>query len=139
MFRQTSLFFVPALLAAALASACGSSSTPSTPTTPPTQINDTFANTLTVNGGVTFAFVVQQTGQITATLQSLAPDSAPTVGMQIGTWDGTSCAVGIVNDSTVVNTTIIGSANGTGNFCVRVYDVGKLTAPTDFSVLIQHF
>ena len=90
-------------------------------------------------GGVTFPFSVQQTGTITATLTALSPDSSVTVGLLMGTWNGTSCAVSIVNDAATVNATVTGNATGTGNFCVRVYDVGKLSAPTDFNVSIVHY
>jgi len=144
MFRPMSLLLLPVVAAALLASACGSSSTPSAPTTTPTQLTDTFSDTLTVNGGVTFPFGVQQTGTITATLTALAPDPSVTVGLLLGTWNGAACSIsagssGIINDAAVLNTSITGSATGTGNFCVRVYDVGKLTAPTTFTVSIVHF
>lgn len=142
MMRPKTLLLVPLLCAALLASACNSNNpflAQPTATGPATQITDNFPGTLTVNGGVTFPFSVQQTGTITATLTALSPDSSVTVGLLMGTWNGTSCAVSIVNDAATVNATVTGNATGTGNFCVRVYDVGKLSAPTDFNVSIVHY
>lgn len=139
MQRSTFLSLAAAVGLAALTAACGSSSTPTTPTPTPVSINEGFTGTLTVNGGVTYPFVVQQTGTITATLNGLAPDASATIGLAIGTWNGASCAQVIPNDAAVLNTTVTGNANGTGNFCVRVYDVGKLTAPEDFSVAVVHY
>jgi hypothetical protein len=139
MLRPTSLFLATAICAAVLTAACGSSSTPTTPTPTPTTISETFADTLTVNAGVTYPFVVQQTGTITATLNSLAPDASATIGLALGTWNGVSCAQIIANDAATVSAVVTGNANGTGNFCVRVYDVGKLTGPTDFNISIVHY
>lgn len=145
MMRPKILLLVPALCAAFLSSGCNNNSLLTQPTAsgPATQITEDFPGTLTVNGGVTFPFAEQQTGTITATLTALSPDPSVTVGMLLGTWNGVSCSISTggatIADSATVNTTITGNATGTGNFCVRIYDVGKLTAPTDFDVSIVHF
>ena len=139
MCRPTLRFLLPLLAAAALTSACGSSNTSTAPTTAPVQINETFAGTLTVNGAQTFPFGVQQTGTITATLSALAPDATATIGLALGTWNGTSCQVIITNDTAALNSVVTGSATGTGNFCARVFDAGKLAARTDFTVTVSHY
>jgi len=133
---------VPAvLLAAALTGACGSDSTPTNPT-PPTAINEPpFTGTLTVNGAATYPFPVNRTGTITATLAALSTDGA-IVGFELGTWNPTtsSCTIGtIANDQAAAGATLIGNAASTDNFCVRIFDVGKLTAPTDFVINVTHF
>ena len=140
MFRSISLL-VTVLAVAMVASACNNSSTTSAPTTTPTTITETWTGTLVVNGSVTYPFTVQQTGTITATIASLAPDSTVTVGLLLGTWNGTSCAASssIVTDAAVLNTTVTGNATGTGNFCARIYDTGHLAAPTDFVVTVSHY
>lgn len=139
MFRPTLLFVLPLLAAAALTTACGSSTNITGPTTPPVQINEAFTGTLTVNGARTFPFGVQQTGAITATLTTLAPDSTVTVGLSLGTWNGIACQVIIAKDDAVLNSAVTGNATGTGNFCVRVFDAGKLPSPTDFTVTVAHY
>src|SRR5262249_9021407 len=67
--------------------ACGSdTTTPTTPTTP-TTVTDTFAGTLTPNGGVTQTFTTAASGTITATLTTLAPNSTLIVGLALGTFN----------------------------------------------------
>jgi hypothetical protein len=34
---------------------------------------------------------------------------------------------------------VTGTAQQTGNFCVRIYDVGKLTASTNYTIDVTHF
>jgi hypothetical protein len=136
-----SLFVPVVLLAAALTGACGSDSTPTTNTPTPTQVSEAFSGTLTVNGAATFPFAVNQTGTITATLTALSTDGA-VVGFELGTWNATTstCTVAtIANDQATAGATIIGNAASTANFCVRIFDVGKLTAPTDYVITVTHF
>jgi hypothetical protein len=128
------------LLLAPLA-ACGDDS-PDNPTTPPTPISITekFEGTLTPNGGITHQFAVQQAGIVSAKLSALAPDETVTIGLAIGTWNGASCQQTIPNDKATLNTTVTGSAQQTGQFCVRLYDAaGTLTAATDYAVDVTHF
>ena len=130
-----------ALLTALVAGGCGSSTSSPTSPTSPTQITEAFNGTLTVNGAATYPFAVQQTGTITATLDALSTDGA-VVGLALGTWNATtlSCAIPtIANDAAVQGTSVIGSAASTANFCVRIYDVGKLTDPTDYVITVTHF
>jgi len=138
----------PALLAAALASGCGSDPVTNPDQTPPTQVTETFEETLTVNGAISHAFVVQTAGTVTSTLTALDPPEAflkaeeSWVGMSLGTWNGLVCTVGtptLANDKTAVGVTLTGSATATGNYCVRVYDVGKLKQPIAFQLTITHF
>ncbi len=88
-------------------------------------------NTLVTNN-------IATAGTVTATLSSLSVNGA-VVGLSLGTWNGTSCQIIIANDSAAVGGTATGAAQTTGNFCARVYDVGKLTAPTDYVITVQHY
>ncbi len=72
------------------------------------------------------------------TLSALSPDNTVTVGLSLGTWNGESCQTVIARDSTVVGNSIVGAASAAGNFCVRVYDVGKLAAATSYDVQVVH-
>jgi len=132
------------LLLAPLAAACGDD----TPTTPngPTQVpavTQQFSNgddpPLNPNGGRTHPFAVQQAGTVSAKLTALSPDETVTVGLSLGTWNGQVCQVILANDAAVLNTTVTGAAQQTGNFCVRIYDVGKLTASTNYTIDVTHF
>ena len=130
------------VLWAALAIAgCGSNSSTSTTAVAPTPANVTeeFTGTLNINGGASFPFVAQAAGLITATLTSLGTDSTTTVGLSLGTWNGTSCAVSSIhNDNAGPGSSIIGQATGGGSLCTRVYDVGKISEAVAYTITVVH-
>jgi hypothetical protein len=132
------------LLLAPLAAGCGGDDSTNTPTAPtPVAVTQQFSNgddpPLNPNGGRTHPFAVQQAGTVSAKLTALSPDETVTVGLSLGTWNGQVCQVILANDAAVLNTTVTGTAQQTGNFCVRVYDVGKLTASTNYTIDVTHF
>jgi hypothetical protein len=132
----TSLAFAAALTAMA----CGDDD-PVLPTDPstPVLITQAFDDSLNPNGGRTHQFNADRAGDVIASLTSLAPDPEVVIGLGIGTWNGVSCSITIANDNARLNVAIIGSATGTGAFCVRVYDVGNLTGSIDYTVTVQHY
>ncbi len=121
-------------LAAGLA-ACGgtnntSTTTPTSPST--TQVTDTYSGNLTTGGSVTHTFTVG-VGVVTTTLTNLAPLSTASIGVILGTWDGTTCTAILQNDNMKVGGTLVGTAQGTVNLCLRVYDVGNIPADTTYT------
>jgi hypothetical protein len=136
---RSTTFLALLLFAPLAASACGDDNVTLPPTATPVAVTETFSDTLTVNGGKTHPFVVQQAGTVSAVLMALAPDSAATIGLSLGTWNGSSCQIIIANDAALLNVSVVGAAQQTGQFCVRVYDVGKLTSSTDYTVQVTHF
>ena len=133
----------PVLLASALAAAgCGSNNQITNPSqTPPTQVTETFEGTLTINGAITQPFAVQTAGAVVATFIALDPSDA-TLGLSIGTWNGIACSVGaptLANDNAIVGQALTASATATGNYCVRVYDAGKLAQATGYQLTVTHF
>ena len=143
---RTSALLASLLVATALAAACGDD-TPTTPETPtPVAVTETFGTpeeqlTLNQNGARTHTFIVQQTGSVSAALTSLGGEEGLIVGLSLGTWNGESCQIIIANDKFLRGTSvpITGTANGTGNFCVRIYDVGNLTGNVGYSISVTHF
>ena len=121
-----------------LAAGCADDAVPTTPE-PPAQINETFQGTINLLGADTHLFTTEQTGQATATIDSLTPDSAARVTFMFGTWNGSYCTVTFVTDDGTTGTRFIGSASGPGAFCVRISDIGKLTEPTTYSITVSHF
>ena len=138
--RFARAFWVPAVLLAALAaSGCSDNSAPSGPTgPPPTAITETFDGTLTVNGAVTQPFVVGTAGTVVVQLAALEPADA-VIGVSIGTWNGVTCQIVIANDNATSGASATGNATSTGNYCVRVYDVGKLTRAAGYQITLIHF
>ena len=118
--------------------ACGSNPLPTTPTEP-TLATEVFSGTVTVNGAVTHNFYSTSTGSVTATLTALSPESTPTIGLGLGTWNGASCAVIIANDRAVLSSIVTGTVSTIGgSLCIRIYDVGAMTEPTDYTVTVVH-
>ena len=130
----------PLLLALAGAACGGSASTPTTPTATAPSVTEEFTGTLNLNGGASFPFVTGSAGLITATLTTLGDnDTTSSVGLSMGTWNGTACAVSSIhNDNAGQGSAVIGQATGSGSLCARVYDVGKIAASITFKVTVVH-
>jgi hypothetical protein len=141
MSRSTTLFAL-LLVAPLVASACGGNDpvAPTDPTTPMEIVEPSISGTLTPNGAQTHPFAVLRGGQVVARITALAPDDTVKIGLSIGTWNGVTCQLIITNDSATLNSTAVGTAQQTGNFCARVYDAaGTLTAATDYTLEVRHF
>ena len=120
------------------AAACGSDTTTTpTPTTPVT-VTDTFAGTLTQNGAASYNFTTATSGTVTATLGTLNPDPTLIVGLALGTWNGNNCQIVLSKDSATQASFIVGQASQATTFCVRIYDVGNVSGPQAFEILVNH-
>ena len=104
----------------------------------PVKITFSLSNTLLLNGANTDRFTTAP-GEINVRLKTLAPVETVTIGMALGIWKNASCSIVIADDNAVFNALLIGTATGDGEFCVRMYDVGKLTTPTDYTIEVTHF
>ena len=126
------------MAAAFVASACAN--TEFSPTTPSVDMmTDEFTDTLSQGGQNDHQFTVRQAGSVTVILASISPLASLTIGLAVGTFDGTTCTTvaGTENPSAKVGTTIDGQA-GAGTFCVRVYDVGNIIDPATYNVRVNH-
>lgn len=137
------LYLGSVLGATLLAIACGSNQPPtgpSEPAVPPAIITDTFEGRLTVNGSAAHPFVVGRAGALQATLTAIEPEAA-IIGLSLGTWNAGSnvCQIILANDAAPGGAAIVGTASVAGNFCVRVNDVGQLTAPAGYFLTVQHY
>jgi hypothetical protein len=118
---------------------CGSDSTPQAPTQPTAvTIVQSFSDSLNINGARTHSFTVDRAGTVSAQVKALS-DQAATLGVSLGTFNGVACAIIISNTAAVLNTTVTGTAQSTGQFCVWVNDVGKLTAGLDYTIDVTHY
>jgi hypothetical protein len=127
------------LISAVTAFAAGCEDATPTPTTPTTPVltTDTFSNTLTANGAVTFPFAVASSGPVTATLTTVS-DATIVIGLSIGTWNGNACQVVLARDGAAAGDSIVGQASNLGNLCARVYDIGNVVAPITFTITVEH-
>lgn len=110
------------------------------PTTPdPVPVTETFTGTLTVNGAQTHPIYNGATGTVTATLTSLGENAPEKVGISLGTLAGATCTVVMHNDNAVVTSYLSGTVSTlAGSLCVRIFDVGKLTGPVDYTLTVVH-
>jgi hypothetical protein len=130
--------FVAALSTLALAGACGN--TVPTVASTPTAIVDTQTQVLGPNGAIIFPFTEVQAGQVIATLTTVAPDSGLTLELDIGTWDGSACALVVTANPAVQGTSATATANGSGLLCARVSDPHSVvTTSESITVTISHF
>jgi hypothetical protein len=133
------VILAPAFLLAAFAAGCGDDNTSTVTPTPPVQVSETFSGTVTVNGAFSHSFVVDRAGQVTAQITGLAPDETVTIGLALGTWNGSACQLIITNDAAKLSTVMLGTASGPGTLCVRLSDVGQLTSATNYDVRVDHY
>lgn len=110
------------------------------PTTPdPVTVTETFTGTLTVNGAQTHNVFTGATGLVTATLTGLGEEPPEKVGISMGTLAGATCTVVLHNDNAVVTSYLSGTvSNLAGSLCVRIFDVGKLSGPVDYTITVSH-
>jgi hypothetical protein len=111
------------------------------PTTPdPVIVTDTFTGTLTMNGASTHNVFTSATGTVNATITSLGENVPEKVGLSLGTLGSLgACTVVLHNDNAVVSTALTGTVSTlAGSLCVRIFDVGKLTAPVDYTITVSH-
>jgi hypothetical protein len=135
MFRK---IYFSALILACVAAGCAEDAPPTTPVDPPVQRDEIFEGSIILNGAATHVFATERAGQATATLTSLSPDSAAIVSFMFGTWNGQYCQVILVKDDATTAQNLVGTASQ-GSFCVRIADIGRLTAPTDYVITVSHF
>jgi hypothetical protein len=139
--RGSLLLLLLAIAVSTGAAACGDDDEVTTPIQPtrPT-VTETFSGRVTVNGAQTHGFAAGGSGRIDVTLTTLSPDSAARVGLVLGTLNAIgACQVVISNDNATQGTLVAGNAGAAGNFCARVYDVGQLTEPAEYTLTVVHF
>jgi hypothetical protein len=129
-----------ALILVAASTACDDPgpTTPDDPDPEPTNFTETFSGVLKVNGAITFPFTANAAGTATATLASVLPDNTKRLGFAMGTWNGQSCQSVISNDNAIEFATITGTIGSAGVLCLRIYDIGQLTAAATFTITVVH-
>ena len=115
----------------ALAAGSCSKSADSNPTAPDqvTKV-DTFSGSLARSGAAIHTFTVSVAGAVVVGLTDVAPVSTLTLGVAIGTSDGTACGIVTSNDNARLNTTALSGTANPGNFCLRIYDAGSIPENT---------
>ena len=116
---------------------------PETAPTVPDTIQEVFNGSLDLQGEAAFEFNLANAGAVTATLASVVlarPGPTTTAALEIGLGTPTE---GVCNTVVAVTTPAgltsqLTSTLDANLHCVRVRDVGNLTAPVQFSVRVLH-
>jgi hypothetical protein len=141
-------FVKPILLAVVSAALLGVScsnnnntTAPTQPVAPPTVLGQPFNGVLPVGGFKFFSFSIGVYGTVNISLTSLSGDGVSpgtTVALGFGHPAGTDCNATSVNTQATATQPQITSAYDVGVWCVRISDVGNLTAPANFTISIDH-
>jgi len=128
---------------AALAAACGGSSTsPSTTASTGTVVTETFTDTVAVGGTSVKNFTVTTPGTINITLVSTSPQTTLTMGLGLGNpGAGGICSfISGATTTTPAGTTaqLSGSIGTSGAYCVAVVDIGNAAGPITYVVTVAH-
>jgi hypothetical protein len=137
--------------AAAMAVACGgSTSSPSVVTTPAATVTtETFTGTVQppINGVLQIdvhTFTVTTPGTISVTMTAAGPPATIAMGIGIGNPSPTGSCVflsGGVNSSAVASTTtphLSGAVTASGAYCVAVGDIGTVLQTVTYTVTVSH-
>jgi hypothetical protein len=111
--------------------------TPTTPTGPTgSPVTEVFASQIFVGGSSARSFTAAQAGTASATLTSVSVPAGTKIGFGMGVPDtlGSGCLFTRSLDA-VAGDAITLSVDA-GTYCVRVYDLGTLTANASFSITI---
>jgi hypothetical protein len=101
----------------------------------PTNI-DFFSSTVGPQGSATHQVHIFFNGAATLTLVSAG--ASATVGVGFGTWDGQACHFIVTLTATASANALYSTAVDPGDYCIRVSDVGQLTAPILFTLDTLH-
>lgn len=135
---KTFISFAAALLLAMAGAACSKSDTTTSPTTSTSPTTLTFASQVSVKGGTSRTFAMSTAGTVKITLVTLG-NGTVVAGLGVGlpaTAAPCSLAQSVVTGPSA-SAQIITTADA-GTYCVQVFDSGRLTADTEFSVTVEH-
>ena len=126
---------------AALAGACGDTTTGAAPT--PVPITETFTGTVNPASGATHSFVTLTGGAIKATRTAVGPDAAKNVGFSLGTFNSTlnTCTAVLDNPAALQAFEFNATASTIGAYCVRIYDNGNITTDAvaySYTITVVH-
>ena len=142
MLRLIDRRMLAVLVLACAVAGCDDEATPTQPTQPPPTVTDTFTGAVTQNGATTHSFSTAAGGTVTATLKTVTPDDTIAIGFSLGNWNATtsSCNVVLANDGAKLGAILTGTMTASGSLCVRLYDVGNVSAgtPSSYSVEVVH-
>ena len=130
---------VAALCAVLAVAGCTTTPSPTTPTTPiSTATVEVFGSMLDVGGFAWRQIVNKRIGKVTVRLSVLDVDVEAVVGIGIGTYALGKCEIfESVEAKPDFENPQITRALTAGDYCVRIWDLGNLTRPNRFVIVIE--
>jgi hypothetical protein len=93
---------------------------------------------VTQQGTDAHAFTVSTTGSVQIPLTSVEPLATMSLGVSIGSWNGTTCGTAIAkNDDARSGATALTGTATAGDYCVQVYDSGNVPESWSVSYTVQ--
>lgn len=100
---------------------------------------ESFSGTVNPQGFDPHTFSVNKTGEISIKLTALAPLNNVPLGVIWAQADSNGACVSVIQSAVAnLNLPAISGQIFSGNYCVLVYDLGILTAPETYTVLVSH-
>jgi hypothetical protein len=122
--------FVALVLAVGIM-ACAES--PTEPTPPPGTVTDTFSGELSQGTEAVHPFPVSTRAMISVKLTEVAPLATLALGLGVGIWDGTDCALIAWDPNARVGSELTGAVD-VGSYCAYIADVGNIAEPISYTV-----
>jgi len=141
MIMKRAPLFLMVLALAPFAAGCDNgplaSTTDSTTTTTTTSpVTEIFSSQLAVGGYAFRSITAVKAGTISVTLTSAGSSSTLKVGLGLGIPDSTGTACLFTRSTETAAGGQLSATADAGNYCLRVWDLGTLTATTPFTVTI---
>lgn len=128
-----------ALLTTVTVAGCSDDETPTTPATRNVE-QVTWSTNLATGGATSRSFKTTRNGTVSITLQSVGGSTTQAVGLGVGIplGDGTGCVLSRSVETTSGSTAQLELSVDAGSYCVQVYDLGTLTQPVGFTLLLVY-
>jgi outer membrane lipoprotein SlyB len=128
-----------ALLTTVAVAGCSDEETPTTPTTRTVE-QVSWSTNVATGGATSRSFRTTRNGTVSITLQSVGGSTTQAVGLGVGIplGDGTGCVLSRSVETVAGATAQLELSVDAGSYCVQVYDLGTLTQPTGFTLLLVY-
>jgi hypothetical protein len=128
---------VAVLTATAIVAGCGDNTTTDTSPTPTPKGPESWSSVLAPGGSSSRSFTVTAAGTIAVTLSD-AGGRVIGLGVGLPRTTGGGCRLGMAVNTGAGSSPQLTTQAEAGQYCVQVFDLGTLTDPIPFAMMIEH-